>query len=530
VAIQEAKYVNRQNLGSHSTFVVGFSLLILVASCIYFVFRTSTLFLPGYSLTERLYGAAFLVAELFVFLHTVGFILSIIRSSRSYRKVTDTYFAPLTKASVTCYISSFNEPAEILEETIASVRALDYRNKEVILLDDSTGDYAKNAAKLAEKYAIGIIQRTDRSGFKAGAINNALKICKSTYVVFFDADQKPCPDFLHDLVYQLEADEKLALIQTPQFYANTENRVANAAWNRQSVFYEYVCEGKDASNAMFCCGSNFIARREALLHVGGFDDTTVTEDFATTLKLHIAGWKTQYYNIVYVIGIGPETLAAYFTQQYRWAHGTVSVFRMVVRSFFKNPFALKASQWWEYFLSSTYFFTGWSNFFFMLTPVLFIVFGLHVFFGNPLIYLVAFLPFFTLNILLFAYSMRDRSSIAKDVILGQSISLITFSVYMVADAAALLGLKTKFSVTSKEGGEVLSLRLLWPQVTMLLALVITIIVGVVRGMVTMDLALWINVFWAAYNAFFLSYFFVYNRKNEKTEQPGIDIFSMGKST
>jgi cellulose synthase (UDP-forming) len=528
--MQEPHYLNREHLGTHTTLVVGFALLIFVAACVYFAFRTSTLFLPGYAPAERLYGAIFLATEIFVFLHTAGFILSIVRSTRNYKKVSDTFFAQYTTAPVTCYISSFNEPADILEETIASVRNLDYRNKEIVLLDDSTGDYALKAKALAEKYAIGIIQRTDRTGYKAGAINNALKQCTGKYVVFFDADQKPVANFLRDLVYQLESDEKLAMIQTPQYYANTENRIANAAWNRQSVFYEYICEGKDASNAMFCCGSNFIARRDALLQIGGFDETTVTEDFATTLLLHKAGWKTMYYNIVYVVGVGPETLAAYFTQQYRWAHGTVSTFRKVVGSFFENPSALTLSQWWEYFLSSTYFFTGWSNFFCMLTPILFIMFGLHVFFGNPLIYLVAFLPFFTLNILLFAYSMRDRSSLAKDVIIGQSISLITFSVYMVADVAALLGLKTKFSVTSKEGGNAASLRILWPQTLMLAALVITIIVGTWQGLMTGDLAVWINILWAAYHVFFLSVFFIYNQEPKKAEEPKISVYMPKKTT
>nr|WP_321352190.1 glycosyltransferase family 2 protein [uncultured Methanoregula sp.] len=522
--MQEPRYVNRENLGSHSTFVLGFALIIFVAGCVYFAFRGSTLFIPGYAPAERLYGAIFLATELFVFIHTAGFILSIVRSTRSYKKVSDTFFAQYSQAPVTCYISSFNEPAEILEETIASVRNLDYRNKEVVLLDDSIGEYAETARALAKKYSIGIIQRTDRTGYKAGAINNALKQCSGKYVVFFDSDQKPVANFLRDLVYQMESNEKLALIQTPQFYSNTENRIASAAWNRQSVFYEYICEGKDLSNAMFCCGSNFIARRDALLQVGGFDESTVTEDFATTLELHKAGWKTMYYNIVYVVGVGPETLAAYFTQQYRWAHGTVAVFRKVVASFFKNPFALSLSQWWEYFLSSTYFFTGWSNFFCMLTPILFVVFGVHVFFGNPLFYLMAFLPFFVLNILLFAYSMKDRSTLVRDVIIGQSISLITFSVYMVADVAALLGMKTKFSVTSKEKGKAASLRILWPQTIMLIALVITVIIGIIKGLSTGDLALWINVAWAAYLVFFLSVFFVYNQEPQKTEEPKIGIF------
>lgn len=527
---QEPRYLNRETLGTHSTLVTGAVILIFIAACVYFSFRTSTLFLPGYAPIERIYGALFLVTELFVFMHTAGFILSIVRSTHSYKKVSDTFFAQYAHPSVTCYISSFNEPAEILEETIASVRSLDYRNKEVVLLDDSIGEYAEKAKALANKYAIGIIQRTERTGYKAGAINNALKLCTSKYVVFFDADQKPVSNFLRDLVYMLETDDKLAMIQTPQFYSNTDNRIANAAWNRQSVFYEYICEGKDASNAMFCCGSNFIARRDALVAVGGFDETTVTEDFATTLALHQAKWKTMYYNIVYVVGVGPETLAAYFTQQYRWAHGTVSVFRKVVVSFFKNPFSLTLSQWWEYFLSSTYFFTGWSNFFFMLTPIMFILFGWRVFFGNPLIYLMAFLPFFTLNILLFAYSMRDRSSLARDVIIGQSISLITFNVYMVADVAALLGLKTKFSVTSKEGGKSTPLRIIWPQTLMLIALTVATIIGIIRALSSNDLALWINVFWAAYSVFFLSVFFVYNQEPKKTEEPKIGVFTPKKIT
>lgn len=304
----------------------------------------------------------------------------------------------------------------------------------------------------------------------------------------------------------------MALIQTPQFYANTLNQVAQAAWNRQSVFYEYVCEGKSSSNAMFCCGSNFIARKKAIDEIGGFDETTVTEDFATTLKLHKKGWKTLYYNIVYVIGMGPETLGAYFSQQYRWAHGTVTTFKEIIRSFIKNPFAMKPQQWWEYILASTYFFTEWSNFVFIIVPIAFLLFGVRPLIGDPIVYLIAFVPYFMLSMLLFAYSMRERGYTLKDLVLGQSIALITFSVYMVADVAALLGLKAKFITTPKERSvEILPLSVLWPQFLMLLLSSLAVIVGIMNGVVTWNLAIWVNVFWAFYHAALLSHFFVFNK-------------------
>ena len=453
-----------------------------------------------------------LISELFVFIHVIGFLVSIVKSKRTYKTVSDSYFAAYSAPSVTCFICTYNEPAELVEETVASVLNLDYRNKEVVLLDDSTGAFKTQLKELGKKYSIRVIHRDERSGFKAGAINNGLKYSKAKYIVVFDADQKPTSNFLKDLVYLLEQDEQLALVQTPQFYTNTRNLIAQAAWFRQSVFYEYVCEGKSTNNAMFCCGSNFILRRKAIDEIGGFDETTVTEDFATTLKLQKIGWKTLYYNVVYVSGLGPITLGAYFVQQYRWAHGTVTTFKEVVRSFIKNPFALKPAQWWEYILSSTYFFTGWSNFVFMTLPIAFLLFGIRPLIADPIAYLAAFVPYFVLTLLLFAYSMKERGYQIKDLFFGQAISLITFSVYMVADAAALLGIKTKFMTTPKEDTSVLSIVVLWPQLVMLALSILAVTIGIVRGIETGSFAVWINVFWAFYHAALLSYIFVFNKR------------------
>ncbi|MBI5223386.1 glycosyltransferase [Candidatus Micrarchaeota archaeon] len=505
----EEKQRVRIGLGRRLAFPLVLATVIIVFASIYLIIRASTLFSSDYGVFERLWAMIFLVSELFIFLNILGFLLSILKSTANYKTVTESYFAPYSNESVSCFICSYNEPLEILEETILSVLNVNYENKELILLDDSTGELAELVRSLGKKYSLRVIQRYGRPGFKAGALNNGLKYVNSKYIAVFDTDQKPTSNFLKDLVYLLERDEKMALIQTPQFYVNTQNPIALAAWNRQRVFYEYICEGKSTSNAMFCCGSNFIARRRAIDDVGGFDATTVTEDFATTFNLHKKGWKTLYYNLVYVRGLGPETLPAYFAQQYRWAHGTVTVFKRVIISFIKNPFQMKPQQWWEYFLSSTYFFTGWSNFVFMLAPMAFLIFGIRPLMGDAVIYLVSFIPYFVLSLLLFVYSMGKRGYGLRDILLSQSIALTTFNVYMVADVEALVGLPAIFNTTHRGVNDTLSLRLIWPQMSMILLSIVALMVGLLSSG---GLVVWINMFWAFYHLILLSYLFLSTRK------------------
>jgi len=509
-------------LGKATFFFTILTFFVVVFASVYVVFKMTTFFQPGYTLLDQAVGLALLIAELFVLSHTIGFLLNMVRSSRLYTTVEDRFFAAYAEPKVTCFICSFNEPKEILEETIASVKAMDYRNKEVILLDDSRDEFRKIAKGLGKKYRLRVIQRKERRGFKAGAINDSLKYAKGKFIAVFDSDQKPVSNFLSDMIPLMEKDEKLALVQTPQYYGNShENIVANGAEQRQTVFYEYVCEGKSTANAMFCCGSNFVMRKDAIKAAGGFDESTVTEDFATTLKLHIQGWRTMYYNYVYVVGLGPDTLGAYFTQQYRWAHGVSAVLKKVFLAFIKNPFALKFKQWWEYYLSGSYFFTGWSNFIMMLAPMLFLLFGIRPLIADPAAYIAAFVPYFFLSMVLFVYTMRQRGYAYRDIFVGQAIALLTFDVYMVATLGGILGFRTKFGVTPKGTANILPLAITWPQLTMFALSIIAGIVGIYKGISTGNLAVWVNVFWVFYHVTLLSYIFRFNQLFEQSARPEI---------
>ena len=166
------------------------------------------------------------------------------------------------------------------------------------------------------------------------------------YVAIFDADMNPLPDFAESIVQIMEKNEKIAFVQTPQYYTNFEtNRVARAAGLQQVVFYEYICEGKSLQDAMICCGTNVMFRRKALVAVGGFDDTSVTEDFATSIKFHSMGWSSRYFNRICAFGMGPNDLGGYFKQQFRWALGTVGLFRPILWKMIHSPRLLSPGRW-----------------------------------------------------------------------------------------------------------------------------------------------------------------------------------------
>ena len=488
-------------------------LVLLTLLCIYVLFRGVSLFNPGYRWIDHIFAILLICAEIFVIFHAIGYLAAMVRSFRDYRVTRISVFVPFVEPPVSVVIASFNEEVAMLEDTIVSVTNLEYANKKVYILDDSTNEnLQKGIQALAEKYGCNYVHRIDRRGYKAGAINDLLKVVKDKYLAIFDADQKPVYNFLKETIPLLEEDEKLAFVQTPQFYANSAcSPIAKGAHFQQAIFYEYICEGKSTSNAMFCCGSNVALRTEALRDVGGFDETSVTEDFATSLRLHMRGWKSLYYNKVFIYGLGPETLAGYFTQQMRWAMGTMSVFKKLITSFFRNPGALRLGQWGEYLLSSSYYFIGWANLIFMVSPAAYIIFGIRPLIAEPLFYFAAFVPYFFASLFVFYRSMGIRGYKASDLVRGQTIGFICFWVLIVSSVVAMSGKKRPFAVTPKGVQGKLPIKYLTPQLMMLTLSLVAVAVGLYRVVATTDFAMLINILWVAYHSLLLGSVFYFNR-------------------
>lgn len=276
-------------------------ILSLIAILVYIIARLVLFLFAEYTLIEKCFSLLLILGESFVLFHALGYVVNILRVSRKRgEKLTEQKISvgeSKEEPPVAVLVAARHEPKEVLENTFIALNAMNYKNKSLYFLDDSSDEkYKKEAEELSRNYNLVLFRRDKRHGAKAGIINDCLKDLTEKYMVIFDADQNPLPEFLNVLIPIMEKDEQLAFIQTPQFYSNIEEgRVARGAGFQQAVFYEYICESKSSQGAMFCCGTNIIFRRQALLDVGGLDESTVTEDFATSVKLHIQGWKSLYY-------------------------------------------------------------------------------------------------------------------------------------------------------------------------------------------------------------------------------------------
>jgi len=494
-------------------------ILSIIVSLIYITVRTALFLFAEYNFIEKIFASLLVAGDLFIILHSAGYAINIVKMYSAAGKEYLPARASLEgkKPSVAILVAARHEPKDILENTFVTLKNINYENKKIYFLDDSSErKYICEADELSRDYGLILFRRPIRHGAKAGIVNDCLKNLTDDYVVIFDADQNPLPEFLNVLVPLMEQDKKLAYIQTPQFYSNIEeSRVARASAFQQAVFYEYICEGKSSGGAMFCCGTNVMFRRQALVDIGGLDESTVTEDFATSIKFHVAGWKSLYYNHVYAFGMGPNDLIGYFKQQFRWATGTISVFKKIIWRFFTRPFSLSLFQWWEYLLSGSYYLVGLAFFILMICPIAYLLFKIPSFFANPEVYFLAFVPYFILSMSVFYFILARRHYKAKDLFIGQLLATITFPVYINGALAAIFGKKITFGVTGKTRSSAIGYLNIWPQILMIFINFIAFTWGMNRFFYERNTAVLVNGVWVLYYFAVLCSVFYFNTAQDR---------------
>ena len=473
--------------------------MLLVSIIVYIVLRTVFTAYAKYNLLEKSIAVFLLFSEAYVMFHSLAFFIAVFKAGKSEIPEPDTVELN-DPPSVDILIPARHEPKEVLESTILACYNLSYPSKTIYVLDDSSEQrYKDEAAELAQRYGCELFRRTSRHGAKAGVINDCVKISTGKYIAVFDVDQNPIDGFLTKTVSILESDSKLALVQTPQYYSNLHlSKVALAANMQQAAFYENICESKSLSGAMMCCGTNVVLRRAAIESVGGFDESTVTEDFATSLQLHLKNWKTVYYNHVGTFGQGPEDLGAYLSQQNRWSMGNVSVLKKVIFNLLKSPFALNFWQWWEYIVTSTYYLVSWAFLLLLLCPIIYIFFGVPSFFMNPVVYSLSFMPYLILSTYIFFTSMKIRRYRYSDLIKGQALFFISLPTYIRGTLLGMLGIRKGFTVTTKDGSHRVSYRQLWPQISLWLICLSAITWGANCFVYSLSPAIAVNTMWITY--------------------------------
>lgn len=349
--------------------------------------------------------------------------------------------APTRAVSVDVFIPRYNEPLEIVELTVAAAAGLRGHDVRVWLLDDGDSDEMRS---LAARQGIGYLRRPVHDHAKAGNVNHALALTDAEHVAIIDCDHVADPDFLQATLGHFELDDRLAFVQTPQYYANGDRPgIAGAAWAQQTLFFGAIARGKDGLGATFCCGTNVVFRRAALEEAGGFPTHSITEDFELTIDLHERGWHTAYLPVVLAAGLGPDDMGSYVTQQLRWARGCLSALPRILRA--RLPLKLKA----QYLLSGLYWTTGWTVLIYMLFPTVTILTG-----AQPLAdltapeFLLHFTPYF-----LIALSTAALAGSGAYTFAALAVGATCFWLHIVASILTLLRRRGSFKVTPKVGVE-----------------------------------------------------------------------------
>lgn len=532
-------------------FFLSIILISLATLFIYIIFRIIFFIISDYNWIEKTSALLLMLAEFFIIAHTAGYFLDIFLVFKN-PPVKDIPPEKLEKyPPVAVILASYHEPLDIIRDTLVCFYNLTYPNKFLYLLDDTRYElpwdteankeiYKHAVENLCQELGVNLFRSTWH-GAKAGKINDFLHFLdgeippglqylpfqkkekgeKEKYLLVFDADMNPLPDFVEDLVWRLEKTPNAAFIQTPQYYTNFElNRVARAAGLQQAIFYEYICEGKGLKKAMFCCGTNVMFRIEALMSVNGFDDTSVTEDFATSLKMHLKGWESMYLNRVSAFGMGPEDLAGYFKQQFRWARGTVGIFKQLPFLFIQKWRSIPLGVWFEYLLSCTHYFVGIAFFIMVMSPIIYLFTNVPSYFTSTSLYIITFTPYFIFSTMVFYLTLKERNYRMSDLASAVLINAVAFPVYMQACIYALIGKKTSFGVTPKGGSCVISLWTLWMQVLFSLLCLAAAVWGILRLYFEREpfYAILINIIWAMFNFSSISYFMYLNHPEEATRK------------
>ncbi len=173
---------------------------------------------------------------------------------------------PLPNVTVDVFITTYNEPIELVHDTAVAALAITYPHATWVLDDGNRPDMRK----MCEEIGAGYIVRTDKwtgkdRHAKAGNIINAMHQTTGEFMLILDADQAPRPNIL-DRVLGYFSDPQLAFVQTPQWFKNTPK--GDPFGSDSPLFYGPIQAGKDGWNSGFFCGSNAVLRRESLMQLG----------------------------------------------------------------------------------------------------------------------------------------------------------------------------------------------------------------------------------------------------------------------
>tara|TARA_R100001369_G_scaffold29172_4_gene52746 strand:- start:239044 stop:240516 length:1473 start_codon:yes stop_codon:yes gene_type:complete len=235
---------------------------------------------------------------------------------------------------VTIQLPLYNE-MYVVERLLDNIAKIDYPQEklEIQVLDDSTDESIKtNASQVLALQKTGLnihhIIRTDRSGFKAGALKEGLKIAKGEFIAIFDSDFMPKPDWLMQTVPYFK-DPKIGVVQTRWGHINRDYSLLTKI-QAFALDFHFILEqvgrnfGKHFINFNGTAG---IWRKECIMDAGNWSGDTLTEDLDLSYRAQMKKWDFKYLENVETPAELPVVISAARSQQFRWNKGAAENFQ-----------------------------------------------------------------------------------------------------------------------------------------------------------------------------------------------------------
>ncbi|HEU4635093.1 MAG TPA: cellulose synthase family protein [Edaphobacter sp.] len=262
---------------------------------------------------------------------------------------------------VTIQLPIYNEQF-VIDRLIDACCKLNYpRDRfEIQVLDDSTDETTEVARQIVERYANGFpgmdpqpivyIHRTNRHGFKAGALDAGLKVARGEFVAIFDADFVPPSEWVMQVIHHF-AEPNIGMVQTRWTHLNRDYSFLT---NVEAIMLDghFVLEHGGRSRAGVFFNFNGTAgmwRRETIGSAGGWQHDTLTEDTDLSYRAQMVGWQFKYLQDVECPAELPIEMTAFKTQQARWAKGLIQTGKKILPRVMKSdaPWHTKLEAWYH---------------------------------------------------------------------------------------------------------------------------------------------------------------------------------------
>ncbi len=291
------------------------------------------------SMFEALTSSLLIILDLAAFLvwsSNVNYVSDVLCRTRHSRPppIADPTYLPM----VSLHIPAYNEPPELLIETIKAVEQIDYPDFEIVVIDNNTSDrsvYGPVEEYCRHRERVRFVHVAPWPGYKAGACNLALRSYtdpRAQIIGLIDADDIVQAHYLRETVSYF-SDPRLGFVQSFEGNRDFEGSAYyTACVDSYQAFYMSSMSSRNERDSVPFVGTMGLFRRSALEDIGGWNEWCISEDTEASLRVLKAGWSGLYVPRCFGRGIVPPTYAGLNTQRHRWCFGAMQILRLHWRS------------------------------------------------------------------------------------------------------------------------------------------------------------------------------------------------------